>query len=316
MNPVQKPRVSVIMSVYNGTQYLCDAVQSILDQTYGDFEFLIIDDASTDSSLDILRKFNDPRIRIIVNKKNIGLTKSLNVGIAQARGKYIARMDADDISQPNRFEKQVYYLDTYPEIAVVGTCAEMIDDNSKSIGLLSYRAEPTMIDLQESNQVIHGSIMARKDVLESMGGYPSHYKMCQDYALFLKIVQKYTIHNLQEILYRIRIHASSVTQMNIEKSIAFHIVAVRDGLGEKICIDKFPFTDIDYENFFLSLTKSEKFFYYNARAEYFRMNGDLKQVRNEYWSLIKIFPYNPLYYINCLRTYLGSIIMNLHSKLL
>ncbi len=117
----EKPRVTVLMSVYNGEKYLREAIDSILNQTFKDFEFLIIDDGSTDSSADIIRSYTDFRIRLIQNEKNIGLTRSLNKGLKLAKGEYIARMDVDDISLPIRFEKQVSFLDKYEDVKLVGS---------------------------------------------------------------------------------------------------------------------------------------------------------------------------------------------------
>lgn len=124
------PEISVVLSVYNDAKYVGVAIESVLAQTFTDFELIIIDDASTDESLSIARDFADERIRIVENEENLGLTKSLNKGISLAQGKYIARMDSDDICLPTRFEKQVAYLDAHPDVGVCGGWVELIGEQA------------------------------------------------------------------------------------------------------------------------------------------------------------------------------------------
>ncbi len=129
------PRVSVLMSVYNGERFLRDSVESILGQTFTDFEFLILDDGSTDSTCEILEEYanKDARIVLVRNDRNLGLTRSLNKGLRLVRGEYLARQDADDISLPKRLEMQVKFLDAHPEVGVVGSALEIIDENGNTI---------------------------------------------------------------------------------------------------------------------------------------------------------------------------------------
>ena len=127
------PKISVLMSVFNGERYLIKAIDSILNQTFKDFEFIIIDDGSMDSSNAIIRSFDDPRVRLIENEKNIGLTKSLKKGIDLCRGEYIARMDGDDISLPERLKKQVEFMDHNRGVGISGTW-------KRSIGLKSNKS--------------------------------------------------------------------------------------------------------------------------------------------------------------------------------
>ncbi len=124
-------KVTILMPVYNGEKYLKEALESILNQTFTNFEFLIINDASTDNSKNIINSFNDHRIKLIENKENLGLTKSLNKGISISQSEYIARMDADDISLPKRLGIQVKFMDKHPEIGAVGTWAKIIGDKNK-----------------------------------------------------------------------------------------------------------------------------------------------------------------------------------------
>jgi glycosyltransferase involved in cell wall biosynthesis len=123
MNNKISPKISVVMPVYNGKEYLALAVESILRQTFADFEFIIINDGSTDNSADIAASYEDPRIKLLHNDKNLGLIPSFNRGLENSRGEYIARMDADDIAFPDRFKKQVAFLDDHPDIALCGSWA-------------------------------------------------------------------------------------------------------------------------------------------------------------------------------------------------
>jgi len=129
---VMKPTVSVLMPVFNGEQFLRPAMNSILNQTFTDFEFIIVDDGSTDHSREILNSYTDSRVRLICNESNIGLTDSLNRGLEAASGNYIARMDQDDISLPERLAKQVAFMDSHPEVGVCGTWAKDIDQTDST----------------------------------------------------------------------------------------------------------------------------------------------------------------------------------------
>ena len=131
---MSEPRVTVLMTVYNGAAYVRSAVDSVLAQTYADFELLVIDDASTDGSGDVVRAVGDARIRVVPNAANLGLTTSLNTGLALARGELVARHDADDLSRPERLATQVALLDTRPEVSLVGSWYQKIDPAGESLG--------------------------------------------------------------------------------------------------------------------------------------------------------------------------------------
>src|SRR3989344_927550 len=157
---MNKPSVSVLMSTYNGAVYLRQAINSILNQTFTDFEFIIVDDNSTDNSGEILRSYNDPRIRIIQNNKNIGLTKSLNKGLKEAQGKYIARMDADDVSLLDRLKEQYNFLEAHPTIALVGSWAESMDEYGIVTEIRKVPTDPETIrfELVLRNCFFHSSV--------------------------------------------------------------------------------------------------------------------------------------------------------------
>jgi glycosyltransferase involved in cell wall biosynthesis len=196
------------MSVYNGEKYLNEAIDSILGQTIKDFEFLIVNDGSTDKTGEILKSYNDPRIKIINNEKNIGLTKSLNKGLKLARGEYIARMDADDISMPERLEKEVDFLEIHQDYAVVGTFVKILNKNSEIVRLWDRPIKNTEIRefLRKDNCIVHGSVMVRKSSLHNVGFYDKLMVRSQDYDLWLKLSEKYCLANIPEYLYIRREH--------------------------------------------------------------------------------------------------------------
>ena len=207
------PKVSVVMSVYNGEKYLREAVDSILNQTFRDFEFIIIDDGSTDSTPEILRSYEDPRIVLLRNEQNIGLTKSLNRELAVAQGEYIARMDADDVSLPERLEKQANFLEGHPQVALVGTAFAGIDER----GQVRWEWQEALTDLEIKWQLLienafgHSTTMFRRDAAAAVGNYPEERVVCQDYALWSLMARRFSLANLPEILVYRRDDGSGVS---------------------------------------------------------------------------------------------------------
>jgi glycosyltransferase involved in cell wall biosynthesis len=215
MNPAKSSTVSVVMSVYNGEKYLHAAIESILCQRFWDFEFIIVNDGSTDRSNEIAVSFaaTDSRIRLI-NAPNQGLTKSLNLGLTQCHGRYIARMDADDISLPNRFAKQVAFLDRSNETVALGTGVELIDEDDESLGI--WERPTTHEELEKahlsglSGRIVHPSVMLRASAVMQIGGYRENLSTGQDYDLFLRLGEVGRIGNLPEVLLYYRLHLESV----------------------------------------------------------------------------------------------------------
>jgi len=193
------PKVSIIMSVYNAELFVVKSIKSILDQSFKNFEFLIIDDCSTDNSYEIMKEINDQRIKIIKNKKNIGLTKSLNKLIDMSNAPIIARQDADDFSKTNRIEKQYDYLIKKNYDFCVAR-AETLNFNKKIPGLSYYL--PYKIIMKFKNPFIHGTFMIKKKVLIDIGKYDENFKYAQDYKLIASLVDKdVKIKKLYEALY-------------------------------------------------------------------------------------------------------------------
>lgn len=223
-----EPLVTVLMSVYNEkADYLQCAVNSIIHQTYKNIEFIIVDDGSDENVkaqlIEISEK--DSRIRIITNKKNIGLTKSLNRGISEASGKYIARMDSDDISMPERLEKEIQYMETHPDVAVVGSEVCGVDSNKK-IRLIRHsdKLEIVKARLIYCNPgVCHPTAVIRKSFLdENRLAYNENYAKAQDYALWSDIIYKGgKIRKLSSKLVAYRIHPGQASIKNNKTQIGF-----------------------------------------------------------------------------------------------
>lgn len=204
------PLVSVLMPAFNAEQFIGEAINSILNQTISDFEFVIVDDCSNDATVEIVKSYNDPRIRIIENKANIGIAKSLNRGLKYCNSKYIARMDADDISMSNRLERQISYLEKNPDVAVVGCNIEIfgIERGERNF---STDPEQLKIDLIFNNCFAHPTIMARKECLIQFGYNPEYSKM-EDYDLWVRLSRQFKLSCIPETLLKYRMHVSQVTK--------------------------------------------------------------------------------------------------------
>lgn len=212
-------KVSIVMPVYNQEKYVSKAIESILTQTFEDFEFLIIDDGSSDGTLEILRGYKDPRMRIVVNKANIGLTKSLNKGLGVALGKYIARQDGDDISLPKRLEKQFRFLEKHREYGLVGCCCHKIDSAGNVTGsiMVPTRHHDIAQALVKTNQFVHSSVMFRKECIEKLGPYDETLIYSQDYELWLRISSFYKVANLKEVLHCWRYSETGISRVRFEE---------------------------------------------------------------------------------------------------
>lgn len=228
----EPPLVTVIMSVYNDEQYVGEAVDSILEQTYQNFELLLIDDGSTDGSKEILGEYaTQEPVTLVQNDENKGLTASLNRGIDAASGKYIARQDADDRSRPTRLERQVEYLESHPDVGLVGTDAIMIDADGSSVRRRHVPSRPSQSELLEQNHFVHGSVMLRRGLLEAVGGYDELFKYAQDYDLWLRLAKRTTLRNIPEPLYGFREHGERIAETNMFESLLYKHLAIEAHYG-------------------------------------------------------------------------------------
>ena len=203
--------ISVIMSVYNAEKYLKEAVDSILNQTYKNFEFIIINDCSSDNSLLILQEYEKIHDNIILinNIQNLGLTKNLNLALKHANGKYIARMDADDISELDRFQKQVDFLESNTSIDILGTFSKNINEKGEITGTRStpITHKDIMKILPKLSPLSHPTVMFRKDSLEKIGFYNDKYKTSQDYDMWFRASRAgLKFYNIPEFLLKYRMN--------------------------------------------------------------------------------------------------------------
>ncbi|MFX1385398.1 MAG: glycosyltransferase [Promethearchaeota archaeon] len=206
------------MSIYNGEKYIDKAINSILNQSYADFELIIIDDDSNDNSLEISKSYakKDKRIKIIKNKKNIGLTKSLNKAINISRGEFIARQDVDDISLPNRLEKQLKFLENHPDFVFCGSDVTVKQNQYKSSKYLDFNKIKENLII--NNCFTHSTILIRKKYLSEYGLYDEKYLYGQDYELWCRLIYRYNLkaRNLSEKLVIMDIPNSRLSQKNIK----------------------------------------------------------------------------------------------------
>jgi len=201
------------MPVYNAARYVADAVRSVLSQTYHDFELLVIDDGSADASAAIVAAFADSRIRLVRNDQNMGLSQSLNRGLALARGSLVARQDADDLSEPMRLERQVAYLDATPEVALVGAWYRKVDDAGRCLG---ERTLPTG-DAQLRWAMlyycpfVHSAVTFRPECVRAVGAYDERFRYGEDFDLWSRLAHRHRMANVPEFLVRYRVSHTSMT---------------------------------------------------------------------------------------------------------
>ncbi len=211
-----KPLLSVIMPVYNAAPFVKEAIQSILNQTYSNFEFIIINDGSTDNSLDVIQSIHDERIKLVSNETNLGIIKTRNKALAMASGKYVAKMDADDVSLPTRFEKQIQFLESNPNVAVLATKLALINEKGEPIGMwhedeITSSNEEIYNLLPIINCVGQPTMMMRADIVKPIA-YNLDYTKNEDWGLWLDVIAKgHIISKLDEVLVNYRIHSTSTT---------------------------------------------------------------------------------------------------------
>ena len=213
MNVTAVPQISVVMPVHNALPFLDESIRSILGQTLADFEFVILDDASTDGSLELLRQWasRDPRIRIYESKTQLGLSRSSNKVMAHARSPIIARMDADDVAHPDRFQRQWEIISARPDVAVVGTLCIGIDAAGREV-----RPRDRWRLLRRSSLIPfpHGSVMFRREVFDAVGGYDEQATAGEDQDLFGRMAARGRVVTLPDVLYSYRYHANNATLFN------------------------------------------------------------------------------------------------------
>lgn len=209
------PKISVILATHNNEKYIRDSIESILNQTYSDFELIIIDDASTDSTKDVIETINDERIIYLRNEENKGLPYSLNRGLMITKGDYIARMDGDDISLPTRFEEQLSYMEEHTNIAMCG-CIWKEFGRSNYLNKLPEDTQALKVNSLFYSPLAHSSWFIRSSVLkEDNIRYNNSFRSAQDYEFIYRILKKYKIACVQKVLLMYRVHTKSITGQTI-----------------------------------------------------------------------------------------------------
>lgn len=216
------PTITVFMAAYNAAEYIKESIQSVLDQTYEDFELLIVNDGSTDDTVSVINSFQDPRIRLLHNPENKGLTYTRNVSLTASRGTYIAILDSDDIAYPNRLKLQYEFFKNHPEVALCGGHGKIINQHGMEVGGEDLIV-PTGIDevsatLLFFNAYVNSTVMYKTEVFKSLNGYQD-YAPAEDYELFTRIAEHHAVGNLDEFLVRYRIHDNNTSIVNQKSAV-------------------------------------------------------------------------------------------------
>lgn len=256
------PLISVLLPAHNAELYIAEAVQSILEQTESDLELIVLNDGSKDNTLRVLQDFHDPRLCILSEEHNQGIVFQLNKGLRHATGKYIARMDADDIAYPNRFARQLAFFQSHPNAIVVGTFARQI---GKSSHLLTYPSKPQEIDFYLNFYccMLHPTVMIDADKLRENGALYEAFQYAEDYGLWIRLSDGKNIYNIPEVLLDYRIHDKQTNQISLLKqyngTMTAREVKLRKSfpLASQNFIDKLSFLANEY-NFYGHVREKEK----------------------------------------------------------
>lgn len=298
------PRVSVVMPAYNNEQYVTSAVKSILAQRYRDFEMIVIDDGSTDNTAERVAALarGDSRVRL-VSQSNTGIVGALNHGLDLARGSIIARMDSDDIAYPDRFGRQIAFLDEHPEVVLLGTQIVIIDQHGR---LRAIRGEEFGHDellhailSGKSGAIMHPTVMMRREALDKAGHYRDEFRHVEDADLFLRLAEVGEIRNLRQPLLNYRHHGNSVCHLHREEQQGIKERVIRDALDRRGRHDETVSINISH-------APPDRFYrFYNDALKASRrdqrlractigaMAIGLRPIRRESWQLLRDFS-NPL----------------------
>jgi len=285
---MKEPTVSVVMASYNEEKFIEQAIESLLNQSYSSFEFIIVDDGSDDGTRNIIKSFDDCRIRMIVNESNKGLPASLNRGIQAATGTYIARMDADDRSLPKRLEKQVNVLNNQPDTQVVGCWINVIDGTGSKIGTVEYEeldGDPKVVK-DKGPGIAHPSAMFRKSIFDQVGGYREEFTYAQDLDLWVRIARMSDggfIQIIPEILFERRVTPETFSNKPLKNEFGKYAGAVSS--------ETFSLDEIESEVTELPLEMRDFIFNYNSGRWSLR-DGYRKKSLCHFVKAIKYRPYS------------------------
>ena len=276
------PRVSLLMGVHDGERFLGEAVASVLAQRYADLELVVVDDASADGTAAVLASFNDPRLVVLRNDANLGLTRSLNRALAAARGELIGRHDADDRSHPERVARQVAFLDAHPDVGLCGTWARIVDPAGRPVTTGRPPADPDALaeGLRAENKLFHGSILGRRALFDALGGYREAFWFSQDYDLYLRALAHTRLANLPEPLYDLRFPGDAISSAHQARQHGFrelarHLHAQREA-GRPDDLEAGADVEALLERF---AANADGATFWRGRAMYRRLMGDLPGYR-------------------------------------
>lgn len=239
----QSPRISVLMPVYNAERYLRESVESVLKQSYDDFELIIVDDGSKDNSLSIAQEFarQDHRIRIFVNQQNLGVAKTRNRAIREAQGEYIACLDNDDVALPTRLAEQFHFLENHPDHALVASDIEIIDEHSRCVAVRIYPHSDGEIRacLTRMNPIANPASMFRRSAFLELGGaYDESVCPVEDYEFVTRVARRFKLANLDRKLTRYRITATQVKSVRLKATLRLTLLiqqrAVTNGMADSV----------------------------------------------------------------------------------
>lgn len=279
------PRVSVVIPAYNAQRYLAESLESVLRQTFTNFECIVVDDGSVDRTPRIIDEFGarDARVKRLTIPHG-GIVKGLNAGVEAARGQYVARTDADDICLPDRFERQVRYLDEHPECVIAGSKVTLVDPYNSTLWDVEAKADHDAIEaeLLRGNgwAIIHPSAMLRRETVFAVGGYRAEYEWVEDLDLFLRMGQVGRLTNLQEPLLRYRQHFSSVNRTRLQLQMERTQRAVLDAYDRR---GQSPPADLKVK-VGTSMTRAEQIRSWLHQARHI---NNWKVARRHGWALIR-----------------------------
>lgn len=272
--------ISVILPVYNASKYLRKSIESVLNQSFVDFELIIINDASTDDSEEIIKQFTDSRIIYIKNEVNKRLIKTLNLGLSVAKGKYIARMDADDIAIPNRFEMQVSFLNTNQDYVLVGTSVNQIEENDVFIKRLNYfqKHEELVFSLVFFSPFVHPSVMIRKSTLDTHSlQFDENFLHAEDYELWTRLVRFGKVANINEPLLEYRVHQNQISSIYTSEQLKMNEIIQLNYLSEI-----FKSVDKSHLNVFFKLKQFDFITQIKSLIAIKKSNGFKNQLFSDY----------------------------------
>jgi glycosyltransferase involved in cell wall biosynthesis len=291
------PETSIVLPVYNAQEYIAKCIASTISQTYTDFELIIIDDGSTDKTLEIIKEFRDNRIRFFA-RKHLGIVEQLNFGLNEAKGKYFARLDSDDYNHPLRIDRQVNFLKQNSDISIVGCNIFQFQNNSKRFLIRRYPEQHAEIEYQMPiiSSFCHPTILTYTNLMKGVGYYNKNYESAEDHELFLRMLSEgVKMHNIQDALYYYRLHEKSVTSLQHEKQ---NKISIKLGYNYLNNLKK-----KDVDNF--------RVLYSKGIIQYYR--NDIILSRKYFLKVLKLYP---AHYLKIIRYLLPSLLGNKILKFL